>query len=55
MYLRMMRAHSAAALGEHSAASTIGGRKRTSSLYNRYALISIRRRGWDGGLTGLGC
>lgn len=31
----MMRAHSAAAVGEDSAASTIGGRKSTSSLCTR--------------------
>jgi len=33
MYLRMMRAHSAAAAGDDSAASTMGGRKSTSSLW----------------------
>lgn len=32
-YLRIRRAHSAAAAGEDSAASTMGGRKRTSSSY----------------------
>lgn len=47
-YFRMMRAHSAAAVGEDSAASTIGGRKSTSSFCateaSKLRLVDIARK-----------